>query len=76
MENEKKLILLIVNHLKSQVNSGIFTEEPLESMEVAIQCIESAYGLNPTESDNVDNKLENIVKEHYQQAGSKVKILS
>jgi len=70
------LILLIVNHLKNQVNSGKFGEEPLESIEVAIQCIESAYGLNPTESDNVDNKLENIVKEHYEQAGSKVNILS
>jgi len=65
MEDKKKLALLIVNHLKTQLSNGSFSDESLESMEVAVQCIESAYNLNPTESDNVD-KLENIVKEYYQ----------
>ncbi|KAL5237349.1 hypothetical protein ACI65C_004759 [Semiaphis heraclei] len=66
MENKKKMALLIVNHLKTQLNNGSFSDESLESMEVAVQCIESAYDLNPTESDNVEVKLERIVKEYYQ----------
>ncbi|XP_060856461.1 small glutamine-rich tetratricopeptide repeat-containing protein alpha-like [Metopolophium dirhodum] len=66
MEDKKKLALLIVNHLKTQLSNGSFNDESLESMEVAVQCIESAYNLNPTESDDVDIKLESIVKEYYQ----------
>lgn len=66
MENKKKLALLIVNHLKTQLSNGSFSDESLESMEVAVQCIESAYNLNPTESDEVPVKLESIVKEYYQ----------
>ncbi|XP_025198197.1 small glutamine-rich tetratricopeptide repeat-containing protein alpha [Melanaphis sacchari] len=65
MEDKKKLALLIVNHLKSQLSNGSFNDESLESMEVAVQCIESAYNLNPTESNDVDAKLENIVNEYY-----------
>jgi len=66
MEDRKKLALLIVNHLKSQLDSSGFSEESSESMEVAIQCIESAYSLNSTDSTNVSVKLENIVKQYYQ----------
>lgn len=66
MEDKKKLAVLIVNHLKTQLQNGSFSDESLESMEVAVQCIESAYKLNPIESDNVDNNLENIIKEHYE----------
>jgi len=75
MEDKKKLALLIVNHLKTQLNNGSFNDESLESMEVAVQCIESAYNLNPTESDDVDIKLENIVNEHYQMKELKVNSL-
>lgn len=74
MENKKKMALLIVNHLKTQLNNGSFSDESLESMEVAVQCIESAYDLNPTESDNVEVKLERIVKEYYQVREQKVNI--
>lgn len=72
MEDKKKLALLIVNHLKSQLSHGNFNDESLESMEVAVQCIESAYNLSPTESDRVDAKLESIVKEYYQVREQKV----
>lgn len=65
MENQKKLTILIVNHLKSQIHSGVFSEESLESVEVAIQCIESAYNLNPNESVNVETKLEKIVNDYF-----------
>lgn len=75
MEDKKKLALLIVNHLKNQLTNGGFSEESLESMEVAVQCIESAYDLNPTESDYVDYKLENIVKEFYHAKEQKVNYL-
>ncbi|XP_001952444.1 small glutamine-rich tetratricopeptide repeat-containing protein alpha [Acyrthosiphon pisum] len=66
MEGKKKLALLIVNHLKTQLSNGSFSDESMESMEVAVQCIESAYNLHPTESDEIDVKLESIVKEYYQ----------
>lgn len=66
MEDKKRLALLIVNHIKTQLSNGSFNDESLESMEVAVQCIESAYNLNPTESENVDVNLESIVKEYYQ----------
>lgn len=75
MEDQKKLALLIVNHLKTQLSNGSFTDESLESMEVAVQCIESAYNLNPTESDDVDTKLENIVKDYYKVKEQKVNYL-
>lgn len=65
MENQKKLTILIVNHLKSQIHAGVFSEESLESVEVAIQCIESAYNLNPSESVNVETKLEKIVNDYF-----------
>ncbi|XP_022166700.1 small glutamine-rich tetratricopeptide repeat-containing protein alpha [Myzus persicae] len=76
MEDKKKLALLIVNHLKSQLSHGNFNDESLESMEVAVQCIESAYNLSPTESDRVDAKLESIVKEYYQVREQKPNIKS
>jgi len=66
MEDKKKMAVLIVNHLKSQLSNGNFSDESLESMEVAVQCIESAYNLNPTESVGIDVNLESIVKEYYQ----------
>lgn len=75
MEDKKKLPLLIVNHLKTQLSNNSFTEESLESIEVAVQCIESAYNLNPTESNDVDIKLENIVKDYYKVKEQKVNYL-
>jgi len=75
MEDQKKLALLIVNHLKTQLSNGSFTEESLESIEVAVQCIESAYNLNPTESNDVDAKLENIVNDYYKVKEQKVNYL-
>ncbi|XP_050528861.1 small glutamine-rich tetratricopeptide repeat-containing protein alpha-like [Daktulosphaira vitifoliae] len=65
MEDKKKLAVLIVNHLKNQLNSGEFSSEALESLEVSVQCIESAYNINPAESDNIEKKLEDIVKEYF-----------
>lgn len=76
MEDKKKIAILIVNHLKSELKADSFSEESTESMEVAVQCIESAYNLNPTETDNVDVKLEDIIKENYQNVGHKVNTYS
>lgn len=75
MEDKKKLALLIVNHLKTQLSNSNFTDESIESMEVAVQCIESAYNLNPTESNGVDTKLEDIVKDYYKVKEKKVNYL-
>ncbi|VVC38400.1 Tetratricopeptide repeat,Tetratricopeptide repeat 1,SGTA, homodimerisation domain,Tetratricopeptide [Cinara cedri] len=66
MEDKKKLALLIVNHLKNELHSGNFSEENMESLEVSVQCIESAYSLNVNESDNVDIKLEDIIRKYFQ----------
>lgn len=73
MEDKKRIAIHIVNHLKNELKSETFNEESTESMEVAVQCIESAYNLNPTETENVDVKLEDIMKAHYQNVGPKVK---
>lgn len=67
MEDTKhKLALLIVNHLKNELRSGDFCEESVESLEVSVQCIESAYKLIPAESDNVDINLQDIVLQYFQ----------
>lgn len=78
MEDRRRIAILITNHLKSQLNSGNFSEEALESLEVAVQCIESAYSLNPTDSNRVHINLETIIKEFYKSVsagGQKVKIV-
>jgi len=72
MDDRKKLALLIVNHMKNQLQSGIFDEDAKESLEVAVQCIESAYNLSQLESANVDITLEQIVKEYFENVGQKV----
>lgn len=61
MDNNKRLAVLILNHLKTQLNSGKFGGDALESLEVSIQCIESAYNIHSSESDFVDKTLEDII---------------
>lgn len=70
MEDQKRLTLLMVNHLKSQMTSGALKDESLESIEIAVQCIEWAYSLSSNESLTVNTKLEKIVQDHYQQAST------
>lgn len=70
MEDQKTLALLMVNHLKSQITAGALSEESLESIKIAVQCIEWAYKLNPYESLFVDIKLEKIVTDHYLQVST------
>jgi len=76
MEDKKKLALLIVNHIKSQLKSGGLNDDALESLEVAVQCIESAYNLNPQESVNVNITLEQIIKEYYESLEQRANIMS
>lgn len=70
MEDQKKLILLIVNHLKNQMISSTLSDESLERMKLAVQYIVSVYNLNPSELFNVDSELEKIVIDHYKQAST------
>lgn len=65
MEYKKKIAVLIVNHLISDVEADGYNEDFKEVLGIAIQCLNSAYCLNPTEIENVDVKLEHIIKEHY-----------
>jgi len=72
MEDKKKLALLIVNHLKGQLKSNNYDGDALESLEVAVQCIESAYNLNPLESVNIHATLEQVIKEYNESLELKV----
>lgn len=66
MEDEKKtMALLIAKYLKSELNSGQLSDETFGSIDIAMQCISSAYELKPSEIKNCNLNLENIVKEHY-----------
>lgn len=73
IKERRKMASLIVNHLKAQLTDKIFCDDAIESMEVAVQCLESAYNLEATESDHVDVTLANIVKNYYEENGYKVK---
>lgn len=72
MEEKKKMASLIANYLKGQLGDGTYCEEAMESIEVAVQCIESAFNLSDTDTDNVGITLENIIKDYYQGNGYKV----
>ncbi|XP_050426135.1 small glutamine-rich tetratricopeptide repeat-containing protein beta-like [Adelges cooleyi] len=64
MEEKRKLAILIINHLKKELNTARFSSDAEESLEVAVQCIESAYSISPTESNGVSMELETIMKEY------------
>ncbi|XP_025421759.1 small glutamine-rich tetratricopeptide repeat-containing protein alpha-like isoform X2 [Sipha flava] len=70
MDDRRRIAIIIVNHLKNELKSGNFSEDSVESLEVAVQCLESAYSLNPPDSDRVHINLENIIKEFYLKASS------
>lgn len=50
-----RLVYSMLQFLQSQLdkgtNSGSLTEEGVESVEVAIQCLETAYGVSLAQSD-------------------------
>lgn len=73
-EGRKKLAILIVNHLVSDVKTDGFDKESTESLDIAIQCLKSTYNLNPTEIENVDVKLEDVIKKYYPDVETMVKI--
>lgn len=72
MDMQKKIALLIIHHLKRQLSSGNFSEEAFESLEVSIQCIESAYNLTPNENEDLGINLEEILELHFLGTGYKV----
>jgi len=45
MDNRKKLAASIINFLKTEASSDKLGEDASEGLEVAIQCLETAYGL-------------------------------
>lgn len=77
MEDQKRIAKIIVNHLKSQLKCSEYSDDSLESLEIAVQCIESAYDFHPTDSDGVHFKLETIIREFYKSisAGPKVQFI-
>ena len=46
MTNVKPLVASIIHFLNDQMHNGGLSSDAVESLEVAIQCLESAYGVS------------------------------
>ncbi|KAL3289412.1 hypothetical protein HHI36_022837 [Cryptolaemus montrouzieri] len=57
LEQKKKLVLSIIKFLQDELNISNLTEEKKESVEVAIQCLETAYDTSSIKDENVVNLL-------------------
>eukprot|EP00106_Octopus_bimaculoides_P016695 XP_014784137.1 PREDICTED: small glutamine-rich tetratricopeptide repeat-containing protein beta-like isoform X2 [Octopus bimaculoides] len=69
MADVSKLVYSILKFLGDQKTSGNLSDDAVESLEVAIQCLESAYGINTNEPESaskyyVDKNLLDIFNSH------------
>ncbi|XP_065665032.1 small glutamine-rich tetratricopeptide repeat-containing protein alpha isoform X2 [Hydra vulgaris] len=69
--SKKELAFSIVSFLKSEVESETLNADGIEGLEVAIQCIESAYGLEGFKPEH-DINLLNVFSAATEQDSSKV----
>ncbi|BES89844.1 Hypothetical proteinall glutamine-rich tetratricopeptide [Nesidiocoris tenuis] len=46
MDDKKRLMMSVLHHLRGELNSGQLDSEQAEGLEVAIQCLESIYGVH------------------------------
>ncbi|KAN0124954.1 hypothetical protein V8E52_001506 [Russula decolorans] len=53
-EKQQRLVLSIIDFLNQSINDGIVREEDKEGLEVAVQCIGEAFGVDPTDNEQVD----------------------
>lgn len=53
MADVNKLVFSIIKFLKDQTTTGPLSEESIESLEVAIQCLESAYGIDMADESTI-----------------------
>ncbi|KAI0004105.1 cytoplasmic protein [Russula compacta] len=54
-QQQQRLVLSIIEFLNQSINDGTIREEDKESLEVAVQCIGEAFGVDPTDQEQVDH---------------------
>ncbi|KAH8997477.1 putative stress-induced protein STI1 [Lactarius akahatsu] len=53
-EKQQRLVLSIIDFLNQSINDGTIREEDKESLEVAVQCIGEAFGINPADKQQAN----------------------
>ncbi|KAI9444974.1 putative stress-induced protein STI1 [Lactarius indigo] len=53
-EKQQRLVLSIIDFLNQSINDGTIREEDKESLEVAVQCIGEAFGIDPANKQQVN----------------------
>ncbi|KAH9968735.1 putative stress-induced protein STI1 [Russula dissimulans] len=53
-EKQQRLVLSIIQFLNHSINDGTIREEDKESLEVAVQCIGEAFGIDPADKEQVN----------------------
>lgn len=53
-EKQQRLVLSIIDFLNQSINDGTIREEDQESLEVAVQCIGEAFGIDPEDQEQAN----------------------
>ncbi|KAM6498004.1 cytoplasmic protein [Amanita muscaria] len=53
-EKQQQLVLAIIDFLNQSINDGTVRTDDKESLDVAIQCIAEAFGVDPSDQDQVE----------------------
>jgi len=53
-EKQQRLVLAIIDFLNQSINDGTVRSDDKESLEVAVQCIGEAFGVDPSNDDQVE----------------------
>jgi len=53
-EKQQRLVLSIIDFLNQSINDGTIREEDKESLEVAVQCIGEAFGVDPSNQEQAN----------------------
>ncbi|KAI9462330.1 putative stress-induced protein STI1 [Lactarius psammicola] len=53
-EKQQRLVLSIIEFLNQSINDGTIREEDKESLEVAVQCIGEAFGIDPANKEQAN----------------------
>nr|CAD7589052.1 unnamed protein product [Timema genevievae] len=64
MSDTQQIICSIIHFLKNQLSDGSLSQDGCESLEVAIQCLESAYELSEKDLSDIKVSLPEILKTH------------
>ncbi|KAH9912260.1 TPR-like protein [Epithele typhae] len=54
MSNKQRLVLSVIDFLNQSIDDGTVKQDDKESLEVAIQCIGEAFGVDPADQAQVD----------------------